>query len=101
MCGAGTAGVFCLHGAAQSEQQSCLIPSAAGNPDEWERMFKVNVLAPMRLVRQLAPKMCDKVGAAAALQSLFKAGMTGVERARQRPWPSQPLPCCSYHSRQW
>ncbi|KAL4429337.1 hypothetical protein ABPG77_005111 [Micractinium sp. CCAP 211/92] len=31
-----------------------------GNPDEWERMFKVNVLAPMRLVRQLAPKMCDK-----------------------------------------
>ncbi|KAL4458667.1 hypothetical protein ABPG75_013532 [Micractinium tetrahymenae] len=31
-----------------------------GNPDEWDRMFKVNALAPMRLVRQLAPKMCDK-----------------------------------------
>ncbi|KAL4435881.1 hypothetical protein ABPG77_000643 [Micractinium sp. CCAP 211/92] len=31
-----------------------------GNPDDWDRVMKVNALAPMRLIRSLAPKMCDK-----------------------------------------
>ncbi|PSC76482.1 reverse transcriptase [Micractinium conductrix] len=30
-----------------------------GNPDDWDRVMKVNALAPMRLIRALAPKMCD------------------------------------------
>ena len=33
----------------------------AGNPDEWDRMMRINAMAPMRLVRCLAPKMADKV----------------------------------------
>ena len=35
----------------------------AGNPDDFDRMVKVNALAPMRLIRALAPKMCDKARA--------------------------------------
>lgn len=31
-----------------------------GNPDEWERVIKINLNVPMRLTRLLAPKMCDK-----------------------------------------
>ena len=32
----------------------------AGNPDEFDRVMRVNALAPMRLIRALAPKMVDK-----------------------------------------
>eukprot|EP00887_Chlorella_sp_A99_P007591 scaffold28.g7591.t1 len=31
-----------------------------GDPDSWERMMKVNALAPMRLIRSVAPKMKEK-----------------------------------------
>lgn len=33
-----------------------------GNPDEWDRMMRINAAAPMRLIRALAPAMADKVG---------------------------------------
>ena len=36
------------------------IPLPPGNPDDWDRVMRVNALAPMRLIRALAPKMCDK-----------------------------------------
>lgn len=62
-------------------------PLAAGNPDEWDRMFRVNVMAPMRLVRQLAPKMCDKVGRAGARQACTDPAGPAVQDSR----PGRPL----------
>jgi NAD(P)-dependent dehydrogenase (short-subunit alcohol dehydrogenase family) len=29
---------------------------------DWDKMMKINVAAPMRLIRLLAPKMKEKVG---------------------------------------
>ena len=37
----------------------------AGDPDAWERMMAINLKAPMRLTRALAPGMVDKVGPSA------------------------------------
>ena len=31
-----------------------------GDPDEWEKVIKVNMLAPMRLMRRLTPAMVEK-----------------------------------------
>ena len=31
-----------------------------GDPDEWERLLALNVLAPMRLTRRLAPAMIER-----------------------------------------
>lgn len=31
-----------------------------GNPDEWDKVIAVNLKAPMRMMRHLAPKMVDK-----------------------------------------
>ena len=32
----------------------------AGDPDEWEKVIKVNMLSPMRLMRRLTPAMVEK-----------------------------------------
>ena len=32
----------------------------AGDPDEWEKVIRVNMLAPMRLMRRLTPAMVEK-----------------------------------------
>ncbi|EFN53250.1 hypothetical protein CHLNCDRAFT_137162 [Chlorella variabilis] len=47
------AGIFGSH---QAEELGPL----KGNPDDWDRVMKVNALAPMRLIRALAPKMAEK-----------------------------------------
>ena len=33
---------------------------AAGDPDDWEKVVQVNMLAPMRLMRRLTPAMVKK-----------------------------------------
>lgn len=41
----------------------CCVPtcdSAAGDPDEWEAMFAINTLAPMRLTRAFTPAMAAR-----------------------------------------
>jgi len=48
------AGVF---GSASCEEQGPL----KGNPAEWEKMMRVNLMAPMHLTRRFAPGMVDKV----------------------------------------
>lgn len=50
-----------LESAASSPASWRIDLAAAGNPDEWDRMFRINVAAPMRLMRLLAPGMKDKV----------------------------------------
>lgn len=32
----------------------------AGDPDEWEKVIKVNMLSPMRLMRRLTPAMVER-----------------------------------------
>lgn len=52
-----------------------------GDPDAWERLFAVNVLAPMRLTRRLAPAMVERergtivnVGSIAAIEGMKGPG---------------------------
>jgi 3-oxoacyl-[acyl-carrier protein] reductase len=52
-----------------------------GDPDTWERLFAVNTLAPMRLMRRLAPKMVEReqgvivnVGSIAAIEGMKGPG---------------------------
>ena len=33
---------------------------SAGDPDEWEKVLRVNMMAPMRLMRRLTPAMVEK-----------------------------------------
>lgn len=35
-------------------------PTCAGDPDEWEKVIRVNMLSPMRLMRRLTPAMVEK-----------------------------------------
>ena len=37
---------------------------AAGDPDEWDKLFKLNVSAPLRLTRRLAPSIVERTKAA-------------------------------------
>ena len=32
----------------------------AGDPDEWDKVLRVNMMAPMRLMRRLTPAMVEK-----------------------------------------
>ena len=34
-----------------------MIPQAAGNPDDWHKMIKLDLEVPMRLTRRLSPAM--------------------------------------------
>ncbi len=38
--------------------------AAAGDPDEWDKLFKLNVSAPLRLTRRLAPSIVERTKAA-------------------------------------
>ncbi|KAL4427321.1 hypothetical protein ABPG77_003230 [Micractinium sp. CCAP 211/92] len=69
-----------------------------GDPDAWETAFSLNVLAPMRLTRSLAPAMADKgrglvcfIGSVAGI----KAAADEVAYAASK-WRvgCQPHPCC-------
>ena len=53
------------------QQQSCVgeqqndamcehAPDLAGDPDEWDKVLRVNMMAPMRLMRRLTPAMVEK-----------------------------------------
>ncbi|EFN54113.1 hypothetical protein CHLNCDRAFT_135473 [Chlorella variabilis] len=52
-----------------------------GNPDEWDRMFRINVAAPMRLMRLLAPGMKDKGEGCIVCISDVEAVHTGPRHA--------------------
>ncbi len=39
--------------------QMC-VRASVGDPDEWEKVIRVNMLSPMRLMRRLTPAMVDK-----------------------------------------
>ena len=43
--------------AQQTSSRLCVL---AGDPDEWEKVIKVNMLSPMRLMRRLTPAMVEK-----------------------------------------
>ena len=44
----------------RSVQLTSILSTIAGDPDEWEKVLKVNMLAPMRLMRRLTPAMVEK-----------------------------------------
>ena len=37
-----------------------VVHALPGDPDEWEKVVQVNMLAPMRLMRRLTPAMVEK-----------------------------------------
>ena len=43
-----------------AQRLSSRLCDLAGDPDEWEKVIKVNMLAPMRLMRRLTPAMVEK-----------------------------------------
>ncbi len=36
------------------------VSNSAGDPDEWDKVLRVNMMAPMRLMRRLTPAMVEK-----------------------------------------
>ncbi|PSC71095.1 cytochrome P450 [Micractinium conductrix] len=52
-----------------------------GNPEDWERMMKINALAPMRMIRTLAPDMCSKGKGAIVCIGDVEAVHTGPRHA--------------------
>ena len=64
-----------------------------GEPDEWEKLLKLNTLAPMRLTRRLAPRMVEKgegaivnIGSVAALEGMKGGGAYAVSKFGIRGW---------------
>lgn len=65
----------------------------AGDPDEWERLMQVNVLAPMRLTRRLAPAMAQRergtivnIGSIAAIEGMTRSGAYAASKHALRGW---------------
>ncbi len=80
----------------QLNSTACCNRHIAGNPDDWEDVIKLNVLAPMRLTRRIAPpmaeahdgiiiNMCSVAGltgqAANAVYATSKHGLRGWSRS--------------------
>lgn len=47
----------CIGSEAVNHCPSCV---HVGDPDEWEKVIRVNMLSPMRLMRRLTPAMVEK-----------------------------------------
>jgi 3-oxoacyl-[acyl-carrier protein] reductase len=65
----------------------------SGEPDEWERALALNVAAPMRLTRRLAPRMHERewgvvvnVGSVAAIEGMTEAGAYAASKHALRGW---------------
>lgn len=65
----------------------------AGDPDGWERLLQVNVLAPMRLTRRLAPAMAERergtivnIGSIAAIEGMNRSGAYAASKHALRGW---------------
>jgi short-subunit dehydrogenase len=64
-----------------------------GDPDEWDRLMALNVSAPMRLTRRLAPAMIEResgtiinLGSVAALEGMQGAGAYATSKFALRGW---------------
>jgi len=64
-----------------------------GDPDDWERALVLNVAAPMRLTRRLAPGMVDRergtivnLGSIAAIEGMTGAGAYATTKHALRGW---------------
>jgi short-subunit dehydrogenase len=64
-----------------------------GDPDDWARMMDLNLLAPMRLTRRLAPAMIERergvivnLGSVAALEGMQGAGAYAASKFGLRGW---------------
>lgn len=65
----------------------------AGDPDAWETLMKLNVLAPMRLTRRLAPEMVRhergtiiNIGSIAAIEGMTESGAYAASKHALRGW---------------
>lgn len=65
----------------------------AGDPSAWERLMLLNVLAPMRLTRRLAPGMVERevgtivnIGSVAAIEGMTEAGAYAASKHALRGW---------------
>jgi 3-oxoacyl-[acyl-carrier protein] reductase len=64
-----------------------------GDPDEWARLFALNVLAPMRLTRRFAPGMAARergtivnIGSVAAIEPMKGLGAYAASKHALRGW---------------
>jgi len=64
-----------------------------GEPDEWNKLLAVNLMAPMRLTRRLAPTMMERergtiinMGSVAALEGMEGAGVYAASKFGLRGW---------------
>jgi len=64
-----------------------------GDPDEWTRLFALNVLAPMRLTRRFAPGMVARergtivnIGSVAAIEPMKALGAYAASKHALRGW---------------
>lgn len=64
-----------------------------GEPDDWEQMFAVNVHAPMRLTRELAPRMVARhegtiinIGSISGLEPMTRGGAYAATKWALRGW---------------
>lgn len=64
-----------------------------GEPDEWDEVLQLNVAAPMRLTRRLAPKMRERehgvvvnIGSIAAIEGMTNSGVYAATKHALRGW---------------
>lgn len=67
--------------------------ATSGDPDDWDRMLAINLHAPMRLTRHLAPPMVERevgtiinIGSVAAVEGMTQNGAYAAAKHGLRGW---------------